>query len=264
MASKSIIEMRLELHRLLTGWLEQSLAIQKFCDERGMQLPVELRLVFSENGASHSKDSAAPNVVRGKRGPYKERDKSLPRRNKFEFTIPSPPDYGPRPPGIGPDAKAPLLAEVTAPVLLLYIIKQEGGAASSATINAKLPILRPASATSTASMALYTLKDEDKIAGDSRLWTLKQDVEIAISGQRMWCGLELLRQGDRAALRREVIVAALKVNPRMTVGGLSECLRACDWLNGVAAEPDMVKGDVRILEKTDFIERDGAFWKLKA
>jgi hypothetical protein len=148
--------------------------------------------------------------------------------------------------------------------LVPYVIKQEGGAASSATINAKIPIFRPATASSAVSMALHTLKDEDTVEGDFREWRLKKDVQIVVAGERAWCALEQLRQQDRATLRREVVVAALKVNSLMTVGALSECLRQCPWLSGVAAEPDMLKGDVRILEKEGVIEKEGAFWKLKA
>jgi len=236
------------------------MAIQRFCDEKSLPYPPELLPLFVGNSVH---ELMAGEGTRRKRGPNKEKDKPL-RRNKFQFKIPPMPDYGPRPADAGPDWKAPLVAEISTLNLVLYILKEGGGAASSATVNAKLPIYRPATASSTAHMTLYSLKDEDKIAGDSREWTLKQDVEIVVVGKRAWISLRQMRQQDRAALRREVILAALKVNPHMTVGALAECLREGEWLNGVAAEPDMVKGDVRILERDGFVEREGAFWKLKA
>jgi hypothetical protein len=247
----------------MAPWLEQTLALQEFCGSNGLPFPPpEVLDVLCISPANSQVTTQTMNTPGLKRGPDRQKRKIA--GKPFEFKLPPIPDYGPRPEGAGIDWKAVPLDGASGLNLVLYIIKEAGGAASSSLINARLSILRPGSALSTASMTLHSLKDEGKIAGDFRQWSLKQDVQIVVADRRMWCALEQLRQQDRAALRREVILAALRVNPRMTVAEISECLRRCEWLRGVAVEPDMVKGNMRVLGDEGLVEREGAFWKLKA
>lgn len=213
----------------------------------------------THNAAAHL--GSAP-----KRGPDKKPRATYTKRKSkfFDFKIPEMPNYGPMPEGVGPNGKGVPLDGAAGLNLVLCILQENGGGASSSTINARLSTLRPGTGMSTASMTLHSLKDEGKITGDFRMWRLVQPVPIKIVGERMWCAVEQLRQQDRAALRREVILAALKANPRMTVAEISECLRRCDWLSGVTVEPDQVKGNLRILGDEGLVEREGPFWKLKA
>lgn len=262
------VALKLELNRLMGPWLEQTLALQKFCESNGVPFPPpEVQELFGFSSLVPSKNGhpAEGKNTPSKRGARKEKlEKRLRSRRNFDFKIPSMPEYGPRPDGAELDWKAVPLESASSLNLVLYILKKHGGAAASRTINAQLPVLRPGTAESTAHMSLKTLKEEGKITGDYREWQLAQDVQIEIIGQRMWCSPDQLRMHDRAALRREVILDALKLNARMTVADISEMLRRCDWLAGVAVEPNMVKGNMRILGEEGLAEKEGAYWKLKA
>jgi hypothetical protein len=267
MAPKTLFDLELELNSMVTPWLQQASAIHKFCIEVGLPLPPALQPLFSKHRSMASEDDLTrPQQPPVRPSVLKAMVKSGPRvtPSAFEYQLPTMPDYGPRPAEAAGDWKAVPLNSASAANLILYIIKEAGGAAPSSLINAKLPILRPDSGSSTVSMTLLALRTEERIGGSFREWTIKKDVPIAVVGQRMWCALEQLRQQDRAALRREVIIEALKINPRMTIAVLSECLRQCEWLRGVAAGPDMVKGDMRILDRDGLVQKEGAFWKLKA
>jgi hypothetical protein len=274
MAQRTLFEFEVELNRLVKAWADQTTAIRQFCADAGQPLPAALQPLFSEpysNGTGNTHIA----VERLERTPEKKQESRPLLRamvkgsahataTHITYQVPPMPDYGPRPEEAGPDWKAVPLASASTFNLILYIIKQAGGAAPSSTINAKLPILRPVTGPSTVSMTLNTLQMEEKIGGNYREWRLTQpDVPIVISGKRMWCALDQLRQSDRAALRREVIIDALKINPRMTVSVIVDCLRHCEWMAGVAAVPDMVKGDMRILDRDGVAEKEGAFWKLK-
>jgi hypothetical protein len=273
MAQKTLFEFEDELNALIKTWADQTKAIRKFCEDAGQPLPAALQPLFSK-AQSNGKGNTRIAVERVEQT-HEKKQESRPllramvkgsahaTATHITYQAPSIPDYGPRPEEAGPDWKAVPLAHASTFNLILYILKQAGGAAPSSTINAKLPILRPVTGPSTVSMTLQTLQTEEKIEGNYREWTLRQDVPIAISGKRMWCALEQLRQSDRAALRREVIIDALKINPRMTVAMIVDCFRHCEWMEGVAAVPDMVKGDMRILKRDGLAEKEGAFWKLK-
>lgn len=273
MAPKTLFELEMELSSMVTPWLQQASAIQKFCIDVGLPLPPALQPLFSKHSSAERGDKypafqtpeEAPQLKPPKPPILSATIKAGPRAtpSAFEYQLPNMPDYGPRPAEAADNWKAVPLSSASAANLILYIIKEAGEAAPSSLINAKLPILRPDSGSSTVSMTLLALRTEERIGGSFREWILKKHVPIAVIGQRMWCALEQLRQQDRAALRREVIIEALKINPRMTIAVLSECLRQCEWLRGVAAGSDMVKGDMRILNNDGLVQKEGAFWKLK-
>ena len=177
-----------------------------------------------------------------------------------KFFIPKKPDYGDDPDDAGEDWMPVPLVEASSGNLILYILKENGGTAPSTLLSVKLAQLRPASAPSTLHMTLKKLHEEGKINGDYKAWTLNIAVRVAITDSRMWCALEQLRTTDRAAIRREVIIEALKVNHLMSVATIAECLRGCEWLKGLPIDANTVKADMRILARDKHAVKEGTQW----
>jgi len=236
-------------------------------------LPAVMKPFFESSVAPPAPSVLRPQVVTEptlfpatKQPPVKKKRQrlSLSSKEKLAFKVPPMPDYGIRPEAAGGDWVAvPLKAASVANLLLFILNSANGRPLSSTDLEFGLAEYREKSGSSTISMTLKKLVEEKYIAGDSRGWQLIRDVGGIISGDRLWVPLNQLRSTDKAAVRREVILSALRLNGTMPNFVIARCLQECEWLT-VPVSPYTVKSDMRIMFKEGFVCKDGLQWRLKA
>jgi len=153
------------------------------------------------------------------------------------------------------------LGSVSVANLLLYLLHLAGRPMSSIDLVSGLAKFRKRAGQSTVSMTLKKLVEEEIVAGDSNAWKLIAPVEGIISGDRLWCPLKQLRSTDKAAVRREVIIASLKLNGRLPVYIIVDSLQACAWLT-VPVDSNTVKADLRVMKGFGQVRKVGTEWEL--
>ena len=256
--------MERELTKRVGAWLDDADSIREFCVSAGLNVPSIMRPIFGAMAATTPLlNSIAPFQTPAAKvsRPVKEASPQ-PSLKGVKFLVPEKPDYGQRPQEAFADWLPVPLLHASSANLILYILKENGGSAPSNMVSVKLPMLRPTTAASTVFMTLKKLEEEGRIHGDYKSWILNDEVRIAMAMDRMWCALDQLRSTDRAAIRREVIVEALRVNQGLSVALIADCLRACEWLKGLPLDANAIKADMRILDRDGLAKKEGTIWRL--
>lgn len=113
---------------------------------------------------------------------------------------------------------------------------------------------------------LEKLRENKVIEGFNGAWIVKDASKGGVfKGDRLWSPPQHLSEYDWAAIRREGIVELLKVNPALTIAGITKGLTAWEWYRAKVTD-DLVKADLRALTKKGLVRRDDATkeWSLNA
>jgi hypothetical protein len=260
MAAFTLFQLERELNKRLGPWLDEAEAIRDFCLKSGLAVPSVMLPIFGANIQITPREMAvaappAPAIktkrVQAIRAP----------RLDIPFQVPAMPNYGAKPQEAGDDWVPIPLESVSVANLLLYLMNSAGRPLSSVELIAGLAKYRKRAGQSTVSMTLKKLKEEEYVSGDSNAWKLTRDVGGVISGDRLWCPLRQLRSTDKAAVRREVIIASLNLNGRLPIYVIVDSLQACTWLT-VPADANTVKADLRVMKGFGFVRKIGTEWEV--